>query len=327
MNSISTNSSGVIAAQRTRTVLPMEKVVYVLWRPEGDSIEAFAERLLGDVARSLLELEIHGLQVNVADAAVADAMVRLVEIDPQMEAVVSLWIDTVMDSGRRSIETVLGAAASRVEGYLVTESAPLRNTTRTAALGTRTEGFENLAFLRRPERLSRAVWLDAWQNGHSQLAIETQSTFGYTQNVVVRPLSEGAPGFDGIVEELFPTEALSDLHAFFDAVGDDTKLDKNMTAMGESTARFLQLTTKSRTSPKKRSGSSSWAKWPALGIRSKRTCSAGSASTMSCIASRGQIGSSSPAMTSVGHATLARPGSRFMSRMTRPGSISSSVFI
>jgi hypothetical protein len=46
------------------------------------------------------------------------------------------------------------------------------------------------------------------------------------------------PAFDGIVEELFPPEALTDLHAFFDAVGDDEKLQRNMTAMGESTDRF-----------------------------------------------------------------------------------------
>lgn len=219
-------------------MLPMEKVVYVLWRPHGDSVDAFAERLRGDVAQALLDLGIDGLQVNVADDAVEAAMVRLVELDPQMEAVVSVWVGSVMDSVRRPIETVLAGAASKVAGYLVTESTPLRNTSRVAALGERTAGFANLAFLRQPARLSREAWLDAWQNGHSQLAIDTQSTFGYTQNVVVRPLTDDAPAFDGIVEELFPPEALTDLHAFFDAVGDDDKLTKNMKAMGESTERF-----------------------------------------------------------------------------------------
>jgi hypothetical protein len=176
--------------------------------------------------------------VNVADGAVAGAMVRLVELDPQMEAVVSVWVDTAMDRVRHPIEAVLAGAASKIAGYLVTESTPLRNTTRVAPSGARTDGFSNLAFLRRPARLTREAWLDAWQNGHSQLAIDTQSTFGYTQNVVVRAVTEDAPTFDGIVEELFPPEALTDLHAFFDAVGDDEKLTKNMTAMGESTDRF-----------------------------------------------------------------------------------------
>jgi hypothetical protein len=216
----------------------MEKVVYVLWRPAADPAEAFAARLLREVAPRLLALGVHGLQVNVGDAAVADAMVRLAELDPQMEAVVSVWVDTAMESVRRPIEAELASATSKMAGYLVTESTPLRNSTRAAPSGTRTEGFANLAFLRRPERLTHEQWLDAWQNGHSQLAIDTQSTFGYTQNVVVRPLTQEAPAFDGIVEELFPIEALTDLHAFFDAVGDDERLTRNMTAMGESTARF-----------------------------------------------------------------------------------------
>jgi hypothetical protein len=216
----------------------MEKVVYVLWRPEGDSVDGFADRIRGDVARALLDLGVRGLQVNVGDTAVASAVVRMVELDPQMEAVVSVWLETAMDSARRPIEAVLAGAASKVAGYLVTESTPLRNISRVAPTGERTDGFSNIAFLRRPPRLTREQWLDAWQNGHSQLALDTQSTFGYTQNVVVRAVTNDAPPFDGIVEELFPSEAMTDLHAFFDAVGDDEKLNKNMTAMGQSTDRF-----------------------------------------------------------------------------------------
>jgi hypothetical protein len=216
----------------------MEKVMYVLWRRDGESVAAFADRLRGDVAGALLDLDVRGLQVNVADEAVAAAMVRLIELDPQMEAVVSIWLDTAMDSIRRPIEAVLADTSAQIAGYLVTESVPLRNTAHVAAPGERTAGFSNMAFLRRPARLTREAWLDAWQNGHSQLAIDTQSTFGYTQNVVVRALTDNAPAFDGIVEELFPLEALTDLHAFFDAVGDDEKLTRNMTAMGDSTERF-----------------------------------------------------------------------------------------
>ena len=210
----------------------------MLWRPDGDSVSSFAERLTVEVARSLLDLGLPGVQVNVADDAVAAAVIRVKELDPQMEAIVSLWFDTAMDSERRPVEAILRPASARLAGYLVTESVPLRNTTRPSPLGERTEGFANIAFLRRPDRMSVAEWLDAWQNGQTPVAIETQSTFGYTQNVVVRPVTADAPAFDGIVEELFPPEALTDLHAFFDATGDDDKLARNMARMGESTARF-----------------------------------------------------------------------------------------
>ena len=216
----------------------MEKVVYALWRREDDELPAFATRLTSDVPAAVLALDVPGLQVNVADAAVASAVIRLQELDPQMEAVVSVWLHTAMDDVRSHIEAVLASHSERIAGYLVTESVPLRNTTRVAPMGGRTEGFANVAFLRRPPAMTPADWLHAWQYGQTPVAIETQSTFGYTQNVVVRPVTADAPAVDGIVEELFPPEALADMHAFFDASGDDEKLARNMARMGESTARF-----------------------------------------------------------------------------------------
>jgi len=80
-------------------------------------------------------------------------------------------------------------------------------------------------------------WIDAWHNGHTDVASETQSTFGYVQNVVTRPLSPDAPAIDAIVEELFPIEALTSMHAFF-AAADDDELARNLGRMTESTSRF-----------------------------------------------------------------------------------------
>src|SRR5205823_122505 len=106
----------------TRTVVTMEKVVYVLWRAETDSVEAFADRLTHDVADALLALDVRGLQINVADDAVTPAVIRIKELDPQMEAVVSVWLDTVMDAARQPVDEVLTLATARLAGYLVTES-------------------------------------------------------------------------------------------------------------------------------------------------------------------------------------------------------------
>ena len=145
--------------------------MYVLWRAETDSVEAFADRLTHDVADALLALDVRGLQINVADDAVTPAVIRIKELDPQMEAVVSVWLDTVMDAARQPVDEVLTLATARLAGYLVTESVPLPNTTRRAPLGTRTDGFANIAFLRRPERLSVPEWLDAWQNSQTPVAI------------------------------------------------------------------------------------------------------------------------------------------------------------
>ena len=69
------------------------------------------------------------------------------------------------------------------------------------------------------------------------MAIETQSTFGYTQNWVVRTLTPDAPGIAGIVEELFPAEAITDLQAFFGAA-DDQELQDRLGQMVASTSAF-----------------------------------------------------------------------------------------
>ena len=116
----------------------------------------------------------------------------------------------------------------------MTESAPLF---APLELGQRTTGLANIALLRRPAVLDQATWLKRWQHDHTPVAIETQSTFGYTQNAVVRPLTADAPELAGIVEELFPAEAITDIKAFFGAA-DDADLQQRLTRMVASTSAF-----------------------------------------------------------------------------------------
>ena len=214
----------------------MEKVDYVLWRPPGTGRGAFAGALLGPVAEALLGAGVRGLQVNVADDAVAGAVMQLVHTEPQMEAVLGVWVDSAATGPRRPFDEVVSGAGWWA-AYLVTESEPLRDPAP-AAPGERTRGYANLAFLRRPPELDPATWLSRWQDDHTPVAIGTQSTFRYVQDVVVRPLSGDAPPVDGIVEECFPMEALTDLHAFFDAAGDDERLTRHLGRMNESVVRF-----------------------------------------------------------------------------------------
>ena len=94
-----------------------------------------------------------------------------------------------------------------------------------------------MALLRRPADLDEATWLRRWHGDHTAVAIATQSTFGYTQNTVVRALTDGAPAVSAIVEENFPIEATTDLHAFFDAA-DDADLSDRMNRMLASTSAF-----------------------------------------------------------------------------------------
>lgn len=214
----------------------MEKVVYTLWAAPSDGPEAFASGLIGPVAREVVAAGVRGLQVNVSDAAVAGATVRLASDEP-ISAVVSVWLDSVAAPERAAVERALGATASRIAGYLVTESVPMAPPDQPP--GARGDGFAQISLLRRPAALDHDTWLENWQGRHTAVAIETQSTFGYVQNAVVRAVTPDAPPVDAIVEELFPTAALADVYAFYGvAAGDKTEVRRRVRAMLDSVATF-----------------------------------------------------------------------------------------
>jgi len=210
----------------------MEKVVAVLMAADRD--EEWCERQRGQIAESILRLGIRGLTVNVRDAAVRHSLMTLTVLDPPAAAVVSMWTHQCYGDQIASALTMLEMECDHLAAYLVTESIPLR---AQSELGRRTTGLANIALLRRPAELDYATWLHRWQHDHTPVAIETQSTFGYTQNAVVRALTPNAPEFAAIVEELFPAEAITDLKAFFGAA-DDADLQHRLGRMVASTSAF-----------------------------------------------------------------------------------------
>jgi hypothetical protein len=211
----------------------VEKVIVLLRDAVPD--DQWCERLRGPVADELLALGPAGLAINVRDATVRDSLMTLTTLDPPVVAVVSLWTQQSYGSQVADAVELLQKHCRLVAAYLVTESVPLQPPA--VESGRRTTGLANIALLRRPDGLDEATWLERWHIGHTPVAIETQSTFGYTQNAVVRALSPDAPAIDAIVEELFPLEAISDLHAFFGAADDDDLRDR-MGRMVASTSAF-----------------------------------------------------------------------------------------
>ena len=108
-------------------------------------------------------------------------------------------------------------------------------------MGERTWGMCQVVLLGRPERLSEQQWIDIWHGSHTRIAIETQSTFAYRQNVIARPMTPDAQPFDAIIEECFPPEAMSSQHVFYAAVGDDEKLQAHQRSMIDSCMRFIDF--------------------------------------------------------------------------------------
>jgi hypothetical protein len=211
----------------------VEKVIITLRGADAD--DAWCSRLRDDVSAELLDIDVPGLAVNVRDGEVRDSLMTLTTLDPPVVGFVTVWTQQSYGEQVRSTIARLEKECDDVAAYLVTESVPLPPPD--TAAGERTPGLANIALLRRPADLDEATWRQRWHIDHTPVAIATQSTFGYTQNTVVRPLTSGAPVIDAIVEELFPIEATSDLHAFFGAADDDDLRDR-MERMVASTAAF-----------------------------------------------------------------------------------------
>lgn len=220
----------------------MEKLLYPLWKPDDLDPDAFRDALLTALAPALCEQEgIHGVRLCVADSDVAPAAGRRMENNPPVpDAMLSLWVDY---AGQATCwEPLIEAQVARFGAYLVAEAEPLVNQrAHPSAPGERVHGMCHVVFMDPPAGLDREQWLAIWKDSHTQVAIDTQSTFGYRQNVVVRTLGEGTRACHAIVEENFPPEAMTSDHAFYATGGDDAVLERHMTAMIESCARFIDL--------------------------------------------------------------------------------------
>jgi hypothetical protein len=157
---------------------------------------------------------------------------RIPAFEEPIGAIVSVWTDAEPGPVSGVLETV----TSRLAGYEVEERLPIPPPE--VPDGERTEALANVAVLRRPPELTVDEWRHNWLVDHTPVAIATQATFGYVQNVVVRPVTEDAPRVDALVEELFPVAAMTDAHAFYGSGGDDAELDDRLTRLMTSVARF-----------------------------------------------------------------------------------------
>lgn len=218
----------------------MEKLVYLFWKRVGDTPEALRERFRGALGQALLDSGARHVRLGIVDGDVAPAAsLRMENSGPGFDGVLSLWVDSSVWRARH--ETLLKPEVDRFHGYLVCESEPIRHAERAPGDGSRVEGMCQVVLLQRPPRIAVEDWFRVWQGSHTQVAIDTQSTFGYRQNVVLRALTYAAPHYDAIVEENFPAAAMSSPHAFYDAVGDDARMQAHLKAMMDSCARFIDM--------------------------------------------------------------------------------------
>ncbi|MBV8297846.1 MAG: EthD domain-containing protein [Acidimicrobiia bacterium] len=202
------------------------KIIYALW---GQSLGS--QLLAPSLHGALRTAGATRLHVNIDDADVAPAKLRITSFAAPVSAVVTVWVD----GQPAEVSRLLTDISERCAGWEVEERTPLEPPH--TGPGERTPGLAQMAFLRIPDELDEAEWRHRWQDLHTPVAIETQATFGYTQNRVLRPIL-GDERVDAIVEELFPMEAMTSLHAFYGSGGDDAELGRRLDRMMKSVTSF-----------------------------------------------------------------------------------------
>lgn len=224
----------------TTTSFSMEKIIYLMKPAAGIGSDQFRDLALSELAKQLLaDTNVHGLRMafNDSDVARAEGLKRG-GCPPLPDAAFSVWVDTANE--QQALIDTIEPHTSHLEAYLVCESEVMAPPNRS---GERTPGTLQLCMLRHPDTIEREEFLALWRDSHSQIACDTQSTFGYRQNLIVRKMNGNAQDHDAIVEEHFPADAMDSPAAFYDAVGDDAKLKKNVKTMIDSVSRFIDNNT------------------------------------------------------------------------------------
>jgi len=222
-------------------VSPGAKIVFPVWKEAGLSGDDFRDRLLQSLAPVLLDFgRVRWLRIAVVDSAVEPAAARRLEnCQPLPDGVVSVYLSGA-GAGRtdeNAIATAIRPHVASLHGYQVLETEVIAHPVRS---GQRVEGFCQVVFLQRPEHLTRAQWLELWQGSHTQVAIDTQATFAYRQNVITQALDDDAPLLHAMIEESFPGPAMTSDQAFY-GVSNDRDLQIKQATMLDSCARFIDF--------------------------------------------------------------------------------------
>jgi 3beta-hydroxy-Delta5-steroid dehydrogenase / steroid Delta-isomerase len=223
----------------------LEKIVYLLWAPRDKNRNWNRTKLL-DLAPRLLKSGAKKLVFQIADEEArmrspAPKMYR----DRPLDALADVWVDSIQEG--MVLQEAFSAAGFKVAGYLVDESiycdygGNQHSTTRDWPDGQRSPGIVAVTLMQRPGRLSKTEWIRRWYGRMSPVSEKIQPRARYVRNLVVAPLSQGGPAFDGIVEEAWPSKRHVSNPFLFYGAKNPWQLAGNMAKILGAVTSFLNL--------------------------------------------------------------------------------------
>ncbi len=223
----------------------MEKIIYILWKPEGQTPAQTKDILLNDCAPKLIEAGALKLTMNIDDPDSDVKSSGLCHIGEPISAQVSIWLEQADE--RLPCEEILKSADFNLAGYLVDEfvftdyGGNEHSGPRDWPDGERSPGLIAVNLLEKPKRMSHEKWTRHWFGTQGPVSEAMQPRQRYVRNEVIRPVTPGAHPYAGIVEEVWPSaKHITNPYLFFGA-DNIFQLIKNQAIMVWSVIRFLNI--------------------------------------------------------------------------------------
>jgi hypothetical protein len=227
----------------------LEKLMYLVWLPEGTAPQRVGEVMLGEVAPALVAAGARALTMDVDDE---HAQVPPPAPPPEGEnpvcAVVSLWLDAY--DWRAPFEDILRKPSARIAGYQAVESMYRDygdnqwSARRDWPDGTRSPGILTVSVFEQKRDMDFDDWIAFWHTKQSPMSEVIQPRARYVRNALFRAITPDAPPYRAIVEEAWPTvDDLTDPMRFYCADGDAELLQRNVTTMLDHVTTFIDFDT------------------------------------------------------------------------------------
>ena len=219
----------------------MEKVCLPLWRAADEAPGTWA----ADELRPRLAAApaVRGATLH-AEAPSYDALRHGTGARGTMlTGLVSLWADSYQDLDLPGL--LADAPYTAWHAYLVTESVPQPyGAAMTWAEGERSPGLSIITLLDKPAEVAEPEFYRCWHGLHRLTTAECHPFTSYVRNEVVRPLTDGAPAYRGIVTESAPDDQdFLDPDRFYVSGGDPQQLKVNQKRVFGEVVQFIDLAT------------------------------------------------------------------------------------
>ena len=226
--------------------MELKKIVYILWPPAGQDRARTRDILLNDCSPKFLKAGSSRLVMYIADPE-AEMKSPAPKLYPgeAISAMACFWVASI--DKKKKIEEIFSGAGFRFAGYHVEESiyteygGNRHAAPRDWADGMRSPGITAVTLMERPARIERQEWIRRWHGTMSPVSEEIQPRTRYVRNLVIEPLTGGAPPFEGMVAEGWPSKKHVTSSFLFYGAKNPFQLVRNMFRILRAVTSFLSL--------------------------------------------------------------------------------------